>query len=251
MAWPFLQHDSSPLLFAHRGGNLATENTIDAFRLAKAAGYTYIETDIQLSQDGVVVVFHDSTLNRLTGNPDYISDLTWAELKDVQLRGGGTIPRLDEVLQQFPNLKFNIDPKADRAVVPLAKIITQANAVDRVCVASFSGSRVKKIQRLLGPELCTAPGVAATFWLVLRAVFTTRSQLRYACIQVPNLFRPNRIGKWLVRRIQESGTQVHVWTPNSVDQITRALDVGVDGIITDEIELLQDLQSNHPRTTET
>ncbi len=228
---------------------MATENTLEAFRAAQAIGYCYIEIDVQLTRDNVVVVFHDSTLNRLAGRPDYISDLTWAEIKDIELRGGGTIPRLDEVLEQFPDLKFNIDPKTSRAVSPLASILQNTESVDRVCVGSFSSSRVRAMQRLVGPDLCTSPGWSAIPWVLVRAILAPRRPSRYACVQIPNILRARRLAKWFVQRIQQAGLQVHLWTPNTEQELQQAISIGVDGIITDEIELLQRVLESKPITS--
>ncbi|MFD1379503.1 glycerophosphodiester phosphodiesterase [Fodinicurvata halophila] len=129
-----------PIAFAHRGGALeAEENTLAAFKQAADLGYRYIETDVQATRDGVAVVFHDESLERLTNAQGFVSNYSWAELNHVRTKGGQAIPCLEEVLDAFPGQLFNIDPKSDLVVEPLAQAITVCNAVPRVCVASFDG----------------------------------------------------------------------------------------------------------------
>ena len=89
---PFLDHDG-PIAFAHLGGSLEVEeNTMAAFAHAVTLGYSHIETDVQATCDGVAVVFHDDTLTRMTGEPERVADLTWAELKKRRTKGGEAIP---------------------------------------------------------------------------------------------------------------------------------------------------------------
>ena len=134
----FLRSDL-PLAFAHRGGALeAPENTMAAFGHAVDLGYRYIETDIQATRDGVAVVFHDDDLIRLTGRPEAVADLSWDDLKHVRV-AGEPIPRLDELLAAWPDLRVNLEPKSDLAVEPMAQAIRAAGAREARLRRLFSG----------------------------------------------------------------------------------------------------------------
>lgn len=87
-------------VFAHRGlhGGSVCENTLPAFEKACAAGFGS-ELDVQLSADGEVVVFHDDTLERLTGDGHRVDEVKLSELKGMELPGGGKIPTFSETLQ--------------------------------------------------------------------------------------------------------------------------------------------------------
>ncbi len=90
---PFLDQPR-PIAFAHRGGSLeAEENTMAAFAHAARLGYSHIETDVQATRDGVAVIFHDDTLERMTGDRDRVADLTWEELSKRRTKGGEAISR--------------------------------------------------------------------------------------------------------------------------------------------------------------
>lgn len=164
-----------PLAMAHRGGaREGVENTMPAFAAAVALGYRYVETDVHATSDGQLVAFHDRSLRRLTGLTGRIGDLTWAQLSAVELPGDERVPLLEDVLAAWPQLRVNIDVKAEPAVGPLAEVIRRAGALDRVCVTSFSDRRVATLRRAMGPRLCTALGPREALRLRLASYRTAR-----------------------------------------------------------------------------
>jgi glycerophosphoryl diester phosphodiesterase len=103
---PFFSSSFQP--FVHRGNSVNfTENTLEAFQAAVNLGYKYIETDLRMTKDGEIVTFHDESIYRVSGEHKNICDLTYAELTDIPLKRGGHIPKLTEVMEQFPDTKFN------------------------------------------------------------------------------------------------------------------------------------------------
>ena len=105
---PFFQ-DFNFYGFVHRGGDeVKTENTLEAFEYSSNLGFIFIETDVQSTKDGHVVIFHDSTLKRMAGIDKRIKDLTLNELKEIELINGGRVPLLSEALDSFPDLRFNL-----------------------------------------------------------------------------------------------------------------------------------------------
>ena len=137
------------------------ENTAEAFARAVGLGYRYIETDVHATADGVPVVFHDPTLERLTGRPGRIADLRWADLASVRVGGAAAVPRLDEVLDAWPQVRFNIDVKADSGVGPRWRRCGGPARSDRVLLASFSDARLARLRRLAGPRVATSTGRCA------------------------------------------------------------------------------------------
>ena len=146
---PFFDHPA-PLAFAHRGYSPAgLENTMRAFAAAVGLGYRYIETDVRATADGTAVAFHDARLERLTGRPGRIRELTWAEVRQARVHGVEPIPTLEEVLDAWPDLRWNVDVKDPAAVTPFARAVERTRAHDRVCVASFSDQRRRAVLRRL------------------------------------------------------------------------------------------------------
>ncbi len=156
MRTTFLDHPG-PLAFAHRGGAAhAPENSWRAFEHAVALGYRYLETDIQATADGVLIAFHDRTLERVTGQPGRICRLPHRDIAAALINGTEPIPRLEDLLSAWPDVRFNIDVKDTPAVAPLAAVLRRTNAWERVCVASFSASRLRATRRVLDRPVCMA-----------------------------------------------------------------------------------------------
>ncbi len=233
---------------AHRGGaREAPENSLRAFRRAVSMGFTYIETDIRASADGVPVVFHDETLGRVTDRVGRIRDLPFREIKKAHIGNAERVHSLAEVLEHFPDTRFNIDIKEENAVEPVIELLGRCDYLDRVCVASFSWSRLRAVRTAFPGVVCTSlapPEVAA---LVSRARLGPLSVASGfllpegpICVQVPR--RTNRVPivtSRLLKQAHDRDWPVHVWTINDPDEMHRLLDLGVDGIITDRPSVLR------------
>ncbi|MGH9054367.1 MAG: glycerophosphodiester phosphodiesterase [Acidimicrobiales bacterium] len=245
----FLDHPG-PIPFAHRGGaREAPENTWRSFEHAHSLGYRYMETDVHATSDGVVVAFHDDDLARMAARSELLRDLSWQSVSSVRLDGDQAIPRLDELMSAWPEVRWNIDAKDDSVVGPLADTISRCGSLERVCVTSFSDRRLARVRRTLGPALCTAmgPGAVAT----LRAASVMPAQIggpmtvllrRFGAAQVPtHQGRLPLVDERFVSRAHTIGLQVHVWTVNDGEDMNRLLDVGVDGIMTDRPAVLKEV----------
>ena len=239
----------TPLAFAHRGGTAGgtalAENTVAAFSRAVELGYRYIETDIHATADGVAVVFHDHTLSRIAGRPERIGELTWAQLARVRVDGQPLVPRLSDVLDAWPTVRFNLDVKEDEAVAPTLAAVRAARALDRVLLASFSDARTARIRAQLGPDVATSLGTrgVARLWSASRAGRGAgRLATSVAAAQVPVRQGPVRVvDERFVRYAHKLGLAVHVWTIDRPDQMHELLDLGVDGIMTDRIDVLREV----------
>jgi glycerophosphoryl diester phosphodiesterase len=239
--YAFLDHPG-PIAFAHRGGaGEAPENTWTAFSRAVDLGFHYMETDVHATADGVVLIIHDPDLLRTAGRLGLVRAMTAKDLASVRLAGDEPIPRLDEVLAAWPDVRWNIDAKHDSAVEPLVRTLQRAGAVDRVCITSFSDRRLTRISREVGPRLCTAMGPASIASLRLASLLggsagaTVAGRLRrFGAVQVP--LRQGVmpiVDRRFVATTHRIGLPVHVWTVDNEVVMARLLDLGVDGIMTD------------------
>ena len=162
MATAFLDAPG-PLAFAHRGGAAhAPENSWRAFEHAVGLGYRYLETDLQATADGVLVAFHDKTLARLCGQDGRVCRLSYAELSAARIDGTEPIPVLEDLLTAWPDIRFNLDVKDVSAIAPLPDVLRRTNAWDRVCVVSFSASRLRATRRALARPVCMAASPLGT-----------------------------------------------------------------------------------------
>lgn len=242
-----------PIILAHRGGaSEFPENTAESFAALVSRGFQYLETDARATSDGVAVLCHDPTLARTTVAKGAVSSYTWRELSRVKgLDGKPAIMRVDDALDGFPDLIFNIDAKSDGVVLPLVEAIIRTNANERVCVASFSERRLRRIRAAL-PTVASSLGVSAiarivaaagsvgvgkNFWdrqakRALRGL--TRNFPGAQVAQVPLRVRGVPVlTPRFVSLAHSMGLPVQAWTINDVDEAERLLELGVDGIITD------------------
>jgi glycerophosphoryl diester phosphodiesterase len=233
----------TPLAFAHRGfAPDGAENSMAAFERAVALGYRYLETDVRVTADGVALAFHDGALDRVTDTHGRIDAQPWSVVQKARIAGTEPVPLLADLLAAWPDVRVNLDVKADRSVAPTVAAIRRTGTLDRVCIGAFSTRRIATIRAALGPRLCTSLGPREALRLRLPAARTRRSPLAAQCAQVPA-----RIGKRAfvdaryLAVAHELGLQVHAWTVNDSSEMTRLLDLGVDGIMTDRADVLRDL----------
>ena len=240
---PFLEHDG-PIAFVHRGGAAeAAENSLATFQRAVDMGFTYLETDVHATADGVLVAVHDPTLDRVTDTLGRISELPWADVARARLADGSPVPRIPELLEALPHARIAIDLKSDESVGPMVRLL-QANPrwLERICLGSFSDARLTAVRVRLGPALCTSTGPAGVLAHRMAAAVRRPTPTRYLgnCLQVPAAVgRLTVVTAGFVEAAHDQGRPVHVWTVDDPDEMTRLLDLGVDGIMTDRPEVLR------------
>ncbi len=232
-----------PRIFAHRGLAIdAPENTLLSFARAVAIGVEYIETDVHASHDGVAVIAHDPSLERVAGRKVRVSQLTMSELRKVRLGHDQGFPSLAEALDAFPETKFNIDVKSKDAVPGTIAAITDAGAQDRVLVSSFDERR--RALALRGLPGVVSSASARRFLPALLAgkvgfsPALRRSMRGLVAVQVPEKAVGLRVTTAkMVRALHDAGIEMHVWTVNDPARMDALLDLGVDGIVTDRADL--------------
>jgi glycerophosphoryl diester phosphodiesterase len=284
------------MAFAHRGGaGHAPENSWRAFEHAVGLGYGYLETDVQATLDGALVAFHDRTLDRMTGRPGRIARMNHRDLATALINGTEPIPLLEDLLGAWPDVRFNVDLKDAPAIEPLAAVLRRTGAWDRVCVTSFSASRLRAARRVLDRQVCMAASPIGTAVVRFGGPRGPRDLTRPGRVAAgrgsrsgPGLGRPaagparggpaaeagrgtqlalaERLARTGVRcaqvpaqvatpsfvsRAHALGLHVHAWTINSPGLMRELLDIGVDGIMTDETVALRDVLISrgewHPR----
>ena len=245
---PYLD-SAHPAALAHRGGaKEAPENTIAAFARAVRLGFRHLETDVQLSADGEVVICHDSRLGRVTGSAAKVGDLTYAQLAQLRVRGE-PIPRLVDLLESFPGARFSIDAKTEAVVEPLLDIVARLGVFDRVCIGAFSDRRLGRIRRLAGGAVCTTVGPAAIGRLRLASLGLGKAAgVEGDVVAAPPSWRGrDLVDRAFVGAAHSRGLRVHVWTVDDPERMRRLLDVGVDGIFTDRPLVLRQVLAERGR----
>jgi glycerophosphoryl diester phosphodiesterase len=237
--WAFLDWDG-PIPVAHRGGAAEQpENTMTAFATAVGLGFRYVETDVHATADGVLLAFHDHTLDRVTDMSGDIAALPYAEVRRARV-GTDAIPRLEEVLATWPDLRVHVDAKHLAAAAPLVAAVDRAAAHDRVCIGSFSDRTVRRLRRLSGGRICTWMGRAEILALRLASFGVPVPRSVAGCTQVP--VRQGRlplVDRRFLATAHRRQVGVHVWTVNDRQTMEWLLDLGVDAILSDTPTLLK------------
>jgi glycerophosphoryl diester phosphodiesterase len=241
--WPFLDWDG-PIAVAHRGGaGEQPENTMAAFAAAVALGYRYVETDVHATADGVLLAFHDHTLDRVTDMTGTIADLPYETVRRARI-GTEPIPLLEDVLGTWPQLRIHIDAKHLAAAAPLVAAVDRAGAQDRVGIGSFSDRTVRALRRLSGGRVCTWMGRLEILALRLASLGVPVPRSPAGCTEVP--VRQGRlplVDRRLVEAAHRRGVGVHVWTIDDAAEMGRLLDLGVDAILSDRPTVLKQVLS--------
>lgn len=230
------------LPFAHRGASrLAPENTFAAFQIAYDLGFNIIETDVRSSSDGVLYCFHDRSVERMTGSLGNIENLSSRHLDKLRINETHHIPRLENLYEAFPNTYFNIDAKSWECVYPLVDLVRRTNTSERTCFGSFDQARLDRItSNLINDTSARSLGTRGVVNLYLGYLTGQSFAIRADCAQLPiRYFGINLVNKKTLAHFQSQGLKIHVWTINEAPEFQRLIDLGVDGIMTDDCEMLK------------
>jgi glycerophosphoryl diester phosphodiesterase len=251
----------TPYFFnAHRGlSSVFPENTKESFQAAIDAGADVIESDVRLTKDGEVVLFHDESAQRVTGTNLIIAEARCSQIQNLDagnmfspdngktfpFRGRGfKILTLNDALSAFPKTKFNIDLKDKNPLLAekFCRIINDADAEDRVLAGSFHPDMVRMVRKIL-------PGMATAFTSgeVLRFILLSRTGLLFAkksfcgdALQLPEYGAGMRIvTPSLIREVHSKGLKIYVWTINDPKHAQKLKNDGIDGIFSDDIAILK------------
>lgn len=245
-----------PRVVAHRGDSKHfPENTLPAFLSAVKMGIDVIETDVHLSSDNVIVIWHDNTLERNTNGSGTIEEHTYKELleydagytfskdggKTFPFRGKGvTICTLEEALIQCPHQRFNIDLKTKQSgiVEEFIRIVRLHKAESRICCASFHLTNLKSIRKN-APDILTSVTTIEVLSLLLKQKFhilpKTLSKGRKIIFQVPvSQYGLNIITPSFIKDMHKRNAIIMVWTINDESEMRRLFELGVDSVMSDD-----------------
>lgn len=226
-----------------------------AFGGAADLGYRFLETDLRVTGDGVLVAFHDAHLDRTTNGRGPITELSWEQVarfdagfnhrlgSSFPFRGQGIgVPRFEDLVRALPQHGWILDLKSEGSVEVLARMVQEVDMIDRVIVGSFSRERLTRFRRLTGGRVATSTSPRETIEAVVEGSLRGLLKGPAQALQIPitwygmPLVTPN-----LVKAAHAADRLVHVWTINRPEDMEMLLELGVDGLITDRPDLLQPL----------
>lgn len=239
--------DDPMIIFGHRGfAGCFPENTLLSFQEALKSGATGLECDVQLSSDGEIMVFHDETLQRITGEEGYLKDYTASQLRKLDVGShkmqeykGLQIPFLHEVLELLKGTETLLNIELKNGLIPypgleekILKEVQKADYTDKVILSSFNHNSLVTLHAL-NPEVELAILYMARLY----------KPWRYALELGAKALHPYWAGitSSMVEQAHKHGLKVRVFTVNRARNMRRMLKAGVDGIITDYPPRLQEL----------
>jgi glycerophosphoryl diester phosphodiesterase len=230
--------------FAHRGysGNYP-ENTMLAFQKAIEVGADGIENDVHLTKDGVLVIIHDEKVDRTTNGTGYVKDMTYAELQELDASylfpqyGQQKIPTLREYLElvKDEDIITNIELKTGVFEYPgieekVYEMLKEYDLADRIIISSFNHYSVMRMKEIAPEIKC---GLLEESWLLNAGEYVAKSGVE--------CFHPfyKNMTKELAAEVKSHGLEINTWTANEEDEILELIRNGVDGIISNEPELVK------------
>jgi glycerophosphoryl diester phosphodiesterase len=249
-------------LYAHRGASAELpENTLPAFARAVEIGVDALETDVHLTRDGQLIAAHDPTAARMAGVQAAWADIDLADVRRLDAGWGFVdaegrrpfagkaigVPAFEDVLDAFPRMRINVDIKGNGAVAVMLDLIRRKHADDRVTLASFQLRTLVEVRRRgYGGETALSQGEVATL-LGLPAMLWRQLPLTGTAAQVP--VRSGRIRfdrASFIAKCHSIGLRVDFWTIDDRAEAARLLELGADGIITNDPRALRSLFDPRP-----
>lgn len=223
-----------PEISAHRGSSgLAPENTMSAFKQALYDLADYVELDVHLTSDNVVVVMHDSNLKRTTGVNKNIWQVSYDRIKELDAGGwfsadfaGEQVPTLEEVIKEIgPLVKLNIEikyNKRERGLTEAVVDIIERNRFEDRCIVTSSDYSVLSEVKKLNSDIKTGYVLSAAYGAYYSISYVDVISINYSFVN-----------KALVDSVHRYGKELYVWTVNAPSIVKSLANMGVDNIITD------------------
>ncbi len=250
---PFFINNPKISNIAHRGGkSIGPENTIHTFREAMKFGIDILEIDIHSTSDSVLVVIHDHTVNRTTNGSGLVWDMKLEEISELNAGYYWTendsidfpfrdfnisIPTLESVFSNFPNMKLNIEIKQESSFIPeiLCQLIYKYNLEKNVLIGSFINGIIEEFRDEC-PEIATSANISESKLIYGLSLFHLAwiYPTPFEAIEVPPYFKDSFIlDQQFINILHKKNIPVYVWTINNKNEMDRLIKLNVDGIITD------------------
>jgi glycerophosphoryl diester phosphodiesterase len=250
-----------PMILGHRGAaGTAPENTLLSLERCLSLGAHAIESDVQVTADGVPVLLHDPDLQRVSDRRDRVSALEWGSLREINAAyhfsiddrgttepdddtafraGGHRVPSLDEAFQALPKARFNLEVKTaeNDAIARVVALVASHDRADRTLLTAGDDAIMQALRKELeaqGVAAATSACVSEIVAFVRSAVAGEAPPAWIESLQIPTHFGGNLlVTPSLVEHAHRHGVEIHVWTINDPEEMHRLLDRGVDGLVTD------------------
>jgi len=229
--------NKSVLIIAHRGASsMAPPNTLKSFQKAIEFNADYIEFDVHQSKDGEIVIVHDAYVSHMDGQKYFIKDMVMKEIKSFDVGEGEKIPTLKELIKIAKgNIGLQCEVKAPNFCEDLIELLNQDNLIKSSILSSFMFNELLALQKL-------EPNLKLSL-LIPSVIGSSQKLMKYTQKAINNNFYAihlyfKLINEEFIKFAHDNGLKVNVWTVNEENMMRKLINLGVDGIITDDISLL-------------
>jgi glycerophosphoryl diester phosphodiesterase len=225
---------------AHRGGNeVAPENTLASFKDSYELGYRWLETDVRISKNKVLYAFHDDKLDRILGKSRRLSELNSWDIDELSIEKKYRIPRFEMLANEFSDAIFNVDAKSFEAGEVLVDLINSKKVNSNLCLASFHQATIQYMRKNIKRDIESAFSSNEVIHLLFNKIMQKEVKFEGKFLQIPiKYFGVKVLTKNLIKYCKSQEIKIHVWTINDEKTMTRLIELGVDGIMTDKCRIL-------------
>jgi len=224
------------LVIGHKGASaIAPENTLKAFQKAIELRADYVEFDAHLTKDGEIVIRHDDDTYSLTGTHSFIRDNTLEQIKKLDAGEGENIPTLQELIAIAKGkIGLQLEIKSTGLLVRMVQILRKENLIQNSIVSCFMFGELVKLKKI-------EPKIKIGFLLPAELVRSQSIKRKIIKCEKEGFYaiHPHfsTVNKEIVDFAHANGLKINVWTVNDRNSMINLIQMGVDGIITDEISL--------------
>lgn len=234
------------IIMGHRGANkIAPENTLKSFKKAIELGADFVEFDVRQSKDGEIVIVHDEDTFRTTGQKGLIEDMDLIDLKKLDFGESEKIPTLNELISLAKGkISLNCEVKVEGIIKKIVQIFQDTNSIDFLIISSFIHKELKKIKKI-APNIKLAALIPEGSGLLIDWNFRKKAideAVKNRFFAINPLYK--LVNRQFVDYAHEKGLKVYPWTVDSGIAIKKLVNIGVDGIITNDIERAKEVLNN-------
>ena len=229
------QDVNSVLLIAHRGASkIAPENTLKAFQKAIDLKADYVEFDVHASKDGEIVIMHDENTSRTTGHKGSISDMTLKELKELDCGEGEQIPTLRELINIAKGkIGLQLEIKAKGLAEKIVAQLREADLIESTIISAFDHEELLEVQKI-EPKLRLSALV-----LGIKKNKTLREAIENKFFAVHPLYK--FVNEKFLENAHQNNIKINAWTVDSKVRMRKLIEMGIDGIITNDIVVANEI----------
>jgi len=221
------------LIIAHRGAsNVAPENTLKSFKKAIELGADYVEFDVHFSKDEEIIIMHDENTLRTTGREGLIKEMTLKELKRLDAGESEKIPTLDELIDVAKGkIRLQLEIKASGMAEKIVETLENSGLIESTLISSFNHSELLNIKQI-EPRLKLAPLIIG-----VRQNKTIEEAVLNKYYAIHPFYK--LINKKFIDLAHKNNIKINAYTVDSKNAIVKLINMGIDGIITNKIDLVK------------